>query len=65
MCSQTRERGDFSGHRFRIVRSIMGRRRRDVRIYAKRTANELDSPANVRVAAMGMRVPTIYIFINP
>ena len=36
-----------------------------MRISKHRTAFEFESMANVRVAAVGMSIPTMYVFINP
>jgi hypothetical protein len=36
-----------------------------MRISQERTAIEFESLANVRVAPVGMSIPTVYIFTNP
>ena len=36
-----------------------------MRISQERTAIEFESPSNVRVAAVGMSIPTMHIFTNP
>ena len=42
-----------------------GKRWRGMRISREPTAIEFESPSNVRVAALGMSIPTMHIFTNP